>query len=118
MAEGSKGVPEGTSGETGGGKGSAKEGCSRKWVENFGAYRDVGIKAPCKGCTERSGGCHTKCREYLSYKENFESAKNRIKKEHLGDIEATRARKEHMIEQNRRVRRGRPKERQWTRRDG
>ena len=28
----------------------------------------VGLKAPCKGCTQREIGCHANCEKYLDYK--------------------------------------------------
>lgn len=115
MAKGSNRVSEGTGGKIGNGEGCSKRsGCQKYWSENFDPYRDRDVKAPCLGCEDRSGGCHSLCEKYLTYKKDYQAAKDRIHKENLGKTEASRARSEHMAEQQRRMRRGRAKEKQWT----
>ena len=119
MAEGSDRVSEGTGGETGSGESSVKRrNGSRFWAENFDPYRDRGIKTPCLNCKDRTSACHTACEKYKAYKDAYQAAKEKIYKESLGKIEAAKARNEHIAEQQRRVRRGRAKEKQWTSWDG
>lgn len=34
---------------------------------------------PCKGCTDREVGCHSKCSEYAKWRAGYEDKQNKIK---------------------------------------
>jgi len=36
------------------------------------------VMSPCKGCTKRSVGCHTACKEYAEYKDTLEANRAKI----------------------------------------
>ena len=44
-------------------------------------------KAPCKNCDKREIGCHSSCRDYISYKEKADALREKInfeKAKHYG----------------------------------
>lgn len=36
-------------------------------------------KVPCKGCDKREIGCHSTCKDYISFKEEAEALREKIK---------------------------------------
>lgn len=37
------------------------------------------MTCPCKGCTDREIGCHSKCSEYVKWRAGYEDKQNKIK---------------------------------------
>jgi len=48
--------------------------------KSSGFRANIAMNAPCKGCEERSVGCHGKCAKYEAFRTNLLEAK-RLKKE-------------------------------------
>ena len=38
-------------------------------------HKEPGARFPCKGCTERRGGCHAVCEQYKAAKAEYETLK-------------------------------------------
>lgn len=45
-----------------------------------------GVKPPCKDCTERYVGCHSKCAAYKSYSEENQRLREKIQNEKRMDF--------------------------------
>ena len=48
------------------------------------------MKVPCKDCENREVGCHSKCEEYIEWKEELAELNKKIAKEKLADWQANR----------------------------
>lgn len=41
------------------------------------------MKAPCKDCTERANGCHSRCEEYIAYTQELKKERKNKEMQHI-----------------------------------
>lgn len=75
------------------------ENCERRCLNMSLINISYGISSPCKECTKRHMGCHSRCSEYLEYKKKLEDIRKtereeaRFRSYHIETVSKIRRRK-------------------------